>query len=176
MEFETYVASRGQALLRLAYVLSRDTHQAEDLVQNALTEAYRHWRKVRRAEHPDAYVRRILVNQHLTWARRRSSTERVTDLVALDRDSALDHGFAVDRCVAPDHASGVAERDDLRRRLDALPPRSRAVLVLRYYADLDDAAIAELLGIAAGTVRSTASRALATLRDLDATRIPEGRP
>jgi RNA polymerase sigma-70 factor (sigma-E family) len=150
VQFEEYVAVRGQALLRFAYVLTTDAEAAEDLVQAALADAYRHWRKVSRADHPDAYVRRIVVNTHLGWRRRKSSGEHPT-------------GEDLDGFVA-DHAEGVVARDASRRILDTLPPRARAVLVLRYYADLDDVAIADLLGLAPSSVRATASRALATLR------------
>lgn len=150
MQFEDYVASRGQALLRLAYVLTTDEQAAQDLVQSALADAFRHWRRVSQAEHPDAYVRRILVNAHLRWCRRKSSGERPT---GEDLDG-----------IAVDHADAVASRDASRRLLDHLPARARTVLVLRYYADLDDQAIAGLLGVTPSTVRGTASRALATLR------------
>ena len=150
MQFEDYVAARGQALLRFAYVLTGDEHAAEDLVQSALADAYRHWRKVSRADHPDAYMRRVVVNTHLGWRRRRSWFERPT-------------GENLDQLVA-DHADAVAARDTARRVLDDLPPRARTVLVLRYYADLDDAAIADLLGLSPSSVRATASRALAALR------------
>jgi RNA polymerase sigma-70 factor (sigma-E family) len=150
-QFEHYVAARSQALLRLAFVLTRDRHLAEDLVQSALTDAFRHWRKVRRAEHPDAYVRRMLVNTHLSWARRRSSAERPADHLPEPPGS-------------PDQTESIATRDALRRALESLPPRARTVLVLRYYADLDDAAIGSLMGLGTSSVRATASRALATLR------------
>jgi RNA polymerase sigma-70 factor (sigma-E family) len=154
VEFEQYVAARGQALLRLAYVLTGDAHAAEDLTQSALYDALRHWRRVTRAGHPDAYVRRVVVNRYLSGRRRRASSEVVLDDVE-----------PLSTAVAPDPAVGVVARDEVRRALAGLPPRARAVLVLRYYADLDDAAIAEALGIAPSTVRATASRALAGLRD-----------
>jgi RNA polymerase sigma-70 factor (sigma-E family) len=153
VRFEEYVAEQGQPLLRLAYVLTGDAHLAEDLTQIALTEAYRHWRKVTTARKPDTYVRRILVNAYLSWRRRRSSAERPMDL-------GPDVGAS-----APDPADAVAARDQMRRLLSELPVRARTVLVLRYYADLDDAAIAELMGVSEGGVRATASRALARLRD-----------
>ena len=152
MEFEDYVAEKGQSLLRLAYVLTRDAQLAEDLTQTALADAYRHWRKVTAARHPDAYVRRMLVNAHLSWHRRRSSTERPSDLTA--REPGLD----------ADPADGVVSRDQIRLLVATLAPRARTVLVLRYYADLDDAAIAEVMGVSASAVRATASRALASLR------------
>jgi RNA polymerase sigma-70 factor (sigma-E family) len=152
MTFEEYVAERGQSLLRLAYVITGDAHLAEDLTQTALAGAYRHWRKVAAARHPDAYVRRILVNAHLSWWRRRSSTERPSNL------SDVVVG------VTPDPADNVAGRDQMRQLLATLAPRARTVLVLRYYADLDDAAVAEVMGVSESAVRATASRALATLR------------
>lgn len=152
MQFEEYVAARGQALLRFAYVLTADHHQAQDVVQSALADAYRHWRRVSRAGDPDAYVRRIVVNAHLGWHRRRSSTEQPGATVG-------DSGPSV-----PDHADAIVERDETRRVLDGLAPRARSVLVLRYYLDLDDAAIADLLDVSPSSVRATASRALSLLR------------
>jgi RNA polymerase sigma-70 factor (sigma-E family) len=151
VEFEEYVAVRGPALLRFAFLLSRDAHTAEDLVQSALADAYRHWRKVERADHPDAYVKRIVLNRYLGWRRRLWSGETPT-------------AAPPDARTFPDPADEVVARDAMRRMLDGLPPRTRAVLVLRYYEDLDDHAIADLLGIAPSTVRSTAARALSALR------------
>jgi RNA polymerase sigma-70 factor (sigma-E family) len=153
VRFEDYVTEQGQPLLRLAYVLTRDSHRAEDLSQTVLADAYRQWRKVAGARSPDAYVRRMLVNAHLDWHRRRSSTERPTAI------SAHEAGLE------PDPADGVAARDHLRQALALLAPRARTVLVLRYYADLDDHAIADLMDVSPSTVRATASRALAALRD-----------
>ena len=151
MTFEQFVAAQGAPLLRLAFVLTGDRHLAEDLAQTALADAYRHWRKVTAADDPAAYVRRMLVNAHLSWRRRRSSTERPSELP--DR---------VDLADRPGDA--LAARDQIRALLADLAPRARTVLVLRYYADLDDAAIAEALGVSASAVRATASRALAGLR------------
>lgn len=153
MKFEDYAVEQGQSLLRLAYVLTSDAHLAEDLTQTVLADAYRHWRKVSAARNPDAYVRRMLVNAHLDWHRRRSSTERPTDLAAYEPRAESDP------------AEGVASRDLLRQLLATLAPRARTALVLRYYADLDDIAIADAMGISASTVRATTSRALATLRN-----------
>ncbi|WP_040339552.1 SigE family RNA polymerase sigma factor [Candidatus Blastococcus massiliensis] len=152
MTFEQFVGAQGASLLRLAFVLTGDRHLAEDLAQTALADAYRHWRKVSAATDPAAYVRRMLVNAHLSWRRRRSSTERPTDLP----DTSTAPG--------PGPGDGLEERDQLRVLLADLAPRARTVLVLRYYADLDDAAIAEAMGVSPSAVRSTASRALAGLR------------
>lgn len=151
MTFEDFVADHGQSLLRLAFLLTGDRHLAEDLTQIALADAYRHWRKVVAARVPEAYVRRMLVNAHLSWRRRRWTTERPTEA----RDTTAD---------PTDPADAIAARDHARVLLADLAPRARTVLVLRYYADLDDAGIAEAMGISASAVRATASRALMSLR------------
>ena len=168
MDFEEYVAARGPALLRLAFVLTGDTHLAQDLVQAGLARAYGRWGRVSRAQHPDAYVRRIIVNEHLGWRRRRLFGEqpRAGGDVAADTTDAADPVFgpAAGWAVSADPSQGVVDRDEAAKALGLLPARARTVLVLRYYADLDDAAIAELMGISTSTVRSTASRALAALR------------
>lgn len=153
MRFEDYVTEQGNSLLRLAYVLTGDGYLAEDLTQTALADAYRHWQRIETARHPNAYVRRMLVNAHLSWHRRRSSTERPSDLTAHTPKTEADP------------ADTIASRDQTRQLLATLAPRARTVLVLRYYADLDDAAIAEAMGVSASAVRATASRALATLRN-----------
>ena len=151
MEFDEYVAARGQQLVRLGYVLSRDHHSAEDLAQTALMHAYRHWRRVRRMDDPHAYVRRTLVNAHLS-ASRRSSTRETPVVTAQSGPSE------------PDPAIALAEHDAMWRALAGLTRRERSVLVLRYYEDLDHASIAAVLGIKESTARATVSRALAALR------------
>ena len=160
--FDELVRERGAAWLRLAYLLTGDRHLAEDLLQTALVQVYRRWSAVERADQPDAYVRRVLVNTVISWRRRRSWWERPTASGALP-DTARAPGDAVPAGVG-DVADGLAARDALWQLLKRLPPRGRAVLVLRFYEDLDDPTIAALLGVAPGTVRATASRALATLR------------
>ncbi|MCY1141229.1 SigE family RNA polymerase sigma factor [Actinoplanes sp. Pm04-4] len=152
MSFEEFVAGHGRLLVRLAFVLSGDRQVAEDLAQTVLADAYRHWKRVRAAANPEAYVRRMLVNAHLSWRRRRWTTERPADL-------RQDAGATV-----ADPADAVAARDQMRVLLSKLAPRARTVLVLRYYADLDDAAIAAAMGVSVSSVRATASRALAALR------------
>jgi RNA polymerase sigma-70 factor (sigma-E family) len=150
LTFEEYVASRGPALVRLARLLTADHHRAEDLAQDVLARAYVHWRRIQRTDRPDVYVRRMLVNANVSsWrrARREVSVEWVDD-----RPSNADLG------------AGAAARDEMWRLVAVLPPRQRAVLVLRYYEDLDDATIAEILDCSAVTVRTHAMRALATLR------------
>jgi RNA polymerase sigma-70 factor (sigma-E family) len=151
MDFEDYVAARGRALERYAFVLSGDAETARDLVQTALLKAYRRWRRVTAAEHPDAYVRRIVTTSYLDWRRRRSSGEEPV-------------GELPDDAPGPDLADGVVRRDELRRALRTLTPQQRAVLVLRHYEGYDDAAIAAVLNCGEGTVRSHASRGADRLR------------
>jgi RNA polymerase sigma-70 factor (sigma-E family) len=152
--FEEFVGDHGQSLLRLAFVLTGDRQLAEDLVQTALADAYRHWRRVSGARSPEAYVRRMLVNAHLSWRRRRWTTERPADF---DEASAG---------LVADPSDAFAAREQFRALLAGLAPRARTVLVLRYYADLDDAAVAAAMGISQSSVRATASRALASLRSV----------
>lgn len=150
MSFEAYVTARGPSLLRFAAVLTGDPHGAQDLVQTALLKASGRWRRVSRLDHPDAYVRKVVVNTHLSASRRLWRGEVPT--------------AALPEPPTADVLGGVDDRDQVRRLLAGLGPRQRAVLVLRYYADLDDAAIADQLGVSPSTVRSQAARALASLR------------
>jgi RNA polymerase sigma-70 factor (sigma-E family) len=149
--FEEYVTARGDRLLRFAYVLCGDGYLAEDLVQDVLARAHRRWSRIE-AEQPDAYLRAAIVRAHLSWRRRRSSSERV--VARVDDDTPA----------PPDFTQEVAVRDELWSLLARLPRAQRAVLVLRFFEDLDDRRIAEVLGCAPATVRVHASRALTTLR------------
>jgi RNA polymerase sigma-70 factor (sigma-E family) len=149
--FEQFVHSRGAALVRFARLLTGNDDRADDLVQDVLAKAWVKWRRVSASDHPDIYVRKMIVNANISWWRRRSSTE-VSVAEPTDRPTG-------------DLAVDVAERDHLWSLVAGLPVRQRAVLVLRYYEDLDDAAIAEIMSISAVTVRTTASRALAALRE-----------
>ncbi len=145
MEFEDFVRARGPALLRYGYVLSGNPDDAADLVQEALLKLGDTWRRVRNRDNPEAYVRTIMARQHISWWRRRRR-EHLTDEVP--------EGSYTDR-----HATG-----ELWRELASLPRKQRTVLVLRYFEDLPDQEIADILGISCGTVRSQAFRALQTLR------------
>ena len=146
-EFDAFVASRGSALLRYAHLLAGNPHDAQDLLQSALAGTFRHWRAA--ASDPNAYTRRAILNAHLS-----------------SRRTLLRPRRAAPAMPAPDPAQGVAERDAIWRALGSLPPRQRAVLVLRYFEDLDEAAIARVLGVSTGTVKSQASKALTSLRRL----------
>jgi len=148
--FEDYVRERGPGLLRFAGVLSGDRGTAEDVVQEVLARAARRSDGISPLDAPDAYVRRMVVNEYLSWRRKWS---RVVPTAVVLEDFA-----------GADFADAHAERDALARRLDALSPRQRAVLVLRFYEDLPDRQIAEVLGCPVGTVRSHVSRALTALR------------
>ena len=150
MRFEEFVAARGQALLRFAYVLTADAHLAEDVVQSALVKALKHWGRVESSNAPEAYVRRIIVTTLADHWRKSSSSEVAADVP--------------DARTEPDPADRIGSADEMWRALAVLAPKQRAVLVLRYYADLSDDDIARQLGISAVTVRTQASRALATLR------------
>jgi len=151
-EFGQFMAARWASLVRLAYGLTGDRWLAEDVAQAALASAYAAWWRVRRAEDPDAYVRRILVNTSNRRFRRRQVTEH-----------AREPGGLPDRAVA-DPSDLIGQRSALLSALRELPGRQRAIVVLRYWEDLSDAQVAAALGCTEGTVRSQASRALVKLR------------
>jgi RNA polymerase sigma-70 factor (sigma-E family) len=148
--FEAYVAARGHALTRTAYLLTGDHGHAEDLVQAALGRVYLKWARVSRMDSPDAYVRRIIVNQNISRWRRTRGREALT---SEPPDSPM-----------PDQTAAFAQADAVRDVVRGLPPRQRAAVVLRFYEDLPDAEIAALLGCSEATVRSQISRALAAIR------------
>jgi RNA polymerase sigma-70 factor (sigma-E family) len=143
-EFAEFVAARSRSLLRTAYLLTGDHQRAEDLVQATLTKVYLHWSRVSRMDHPAAYARRILVNEASSSRWWRWSRELRTPLPELALDGYDDR---------------VATSRTVWNAVLALPPRQRAVVVLRYYEDLSEVEIAEVLGMAPGTVKSTAHAA-----------------
>jgi RNA polymerase sigma-70 factor (sigma-E family) len=151
--YEEFADSRLGALLRYAVMLTGDLHTAQDLVQDTMVRVQLNWRRVADSDSPDGYVRKMLTNQFIDL-RRGSWLRRV--LLRAEPDPV--------RAVPFDHADETAERDRVWGMLAKLPRQQRAALVLRYYEDLPDADIAEVLGCAVGTVRSSISRALATLR------------
>ena len=149
-EFSAYMSARQAALYRTAYLLVGDHAGAEDLLQNAFAKLYLSWDRIRDREALDGYVRRVMVNENSSlwrraWKRREHSTDVLPDSGATD---TYDDGM------------GGA----LWSYVQTLPPKQRAVIVLRYYEQLSEAEIAEELGISPGTVKSQASRALAGLR------------
>lgn len=163
-DFEEFARERLPALLRYAAVLSGDRDLAADVVQEVMVRAHAKWATIGRADVPEHYVKKMVTNEYLSWRRRWA----VRNIVPTS-DEVL-HLRAPDQS---DSTAGHGERDEMWARLATLPARQRAVLVLRFYEDLSDAEIAETLGCAVGTVRSCASRGLATLRPA-ATHVSEG--
>ncbi len=149
--FDDWAGARVTALLRFAYLVTGSQHAAEDAVQSALERACRKWSRVSLADDPDAYVRRMIVNEHVSdWRRSRRRESPVAEVRGSEgRDPAED----------------VAGSDAVWRVCHALPRQQRAAVVLRFYEDLEYAEIATVLGVAEPTVRSHVHRALAALRD-----------
>jgi RNA polymerase sigma-70 factor (sigma-E family) len=148
--FRDYVTARSRSLLRTAYLLTGNISDAEDLVQSALAKTYQAWDRIEDRAALDGYVRRAMVNTHISWWRRRRVEEFPTDEVP-------------DQVVA-DPSGNSDLQDSLRRAIDRLPRRMRAAVVLRYYEDMTEAEVANVLGVSLGTVKSTVSRAVAKLR------------
>jgi RNA polymerase sigma-70 factor (sigma-E family) len=159
--FDDWASVRLEPLLRFAAVLCGSRSAAEDVVQDVLVKAHRRWDTIQAAERPDSYLRRMVVNEYLSWRRKWSRIVPRPDVVVTD-DTA-------------DPATNLADRDELVTELAKLPRRQRTVLVLRYYGGHTDAEIAEMLGCSASTVRAHASRALAALR-VEMTPAPDTRP
>jgi len=151
-DFDRFVAESTDALLRTAYLIVGDLGEAEDLVQDTLFEVARRWPRVRRMEHPNAYARRILVNRAVGGAKRRAR-----------RRQELAAGVPPERALPTVAGAQIGEHDELITALTTLPPRQRAVIVLRYFLDLPEAEVAAALKCSLGTVKSTASRGLARL-------------
>jgi RNA polymerase sigma-70 factor (sigma-E family) len=146
-----YVRGQWPALVRYATMLCGDASEAEELVQSTLTRVALRWRFVNDKDNPDGYVRRALVRACIDSGRRRR------------REPAL---AVLPDVVVADRSRQVDDADQLRRALASLPPRQRAVLVLRYFDDTTEAGAAEILGCSVGTVKSQTAKGLAKLRDL----------
>ncbi len=157
-QFEQFAASSSDALLRTAYLMVWDLAEAEDLTQETLLQVARRWRRVHRMSHPLAYARRVLINLAVDGAGRRSRRRQ-----ELEESSDRRLQERADESAAAD-LERIAVRAELLSAIGRLPPRQRAVLVLRYFDDLSEAQAAEALGCSIGTVKSTASRALARLQ------------
>jgi RNA polymerase sigma-70 factor (sigma-E family) len=149
-DFRDYVTDRRRSLLRTAYLLTGNRADAEDLVQAALAKTYLAWDRIEDRRALDGYVRKAMVNTHISWWRRRRLEEYPTDEIP-------------DQVVA-DHSGTSDLQDSLRRAVDRLPERMRAAVVLRYFEDMTEAEVADVLGVSLGTVKSTVSRAVAKLR------------
>jgi RNA polymerase sigma-70 factor (sigma-E family) len=151
-EFTEFVIDSSKQLLGTAWLLTGDLGHAEDLVQAALAKAFSRWHQVQRADNRLAYVRRLMVNSHLSWRRRLTNTEQVLDVLP-------DHGEG-------DLQAAYADSDEMRRALMRLSPRVRTAIVLRFFDDLSEAVTAEVMGCSISTVNSHVTRGLAALRTL----------
>ena len=150
MTFEEYAQQHTRQLLRLATVLASDHGTAEDVVQEVLIRAHRDWTKISKLSYPHAYLRRMVVNECISWRRKWARVMVVPDL-ELDRLTA-------------DHEGRHADRDELIAELRKLAPKTRAAIVLRYFEGLSDAEIADSLGCQRSTVRGYVHRGLKALR------------
>jgi RNA polymerase sigma-70 factor (sigma-E family) len=150
-EFLEFVQSQAAALHRMAYLLCGDWHLADDLVQETLAKSFRHWSRVQRAGNPDAYVRRMLVNESRRYWRRHRNAAVPVNVTAQDLG-------------VPDDAAAVTNRLALFQALLSLPARQRATIVLRYLEGMSERETAAVLGCSEGTVKSQACRALGSLR------------
>ena len=150
MTFEEYVLARLPALLGTARLISTDPALAEDLVQDVLIKVHARWDTIAGLGYRDAYVRRMLINELISWRRKWARQ--------------IPHRDPAGRASVPDPTVEVDERDALMAEVRQLPPRQRIVIVLRFFADLSDEQIAADLGCAVSTVRVHASRALRALR------------
>jgi len=151
VDFAEYVKDRHQALCRFAGVLSGNAALADELVADVLGNAYERWPRIGELENPHAYVRKMVVNEYLSWRRRAARTAVRPEMNELVEPVA-------------DHADAHADRQQLLGELRLLPPKQRAALVLRYYEGMPFGDIAELLGCGENAVRSNVSRALQRLR------------
>lgn len=150
--FEEYAAGAWPWLYRSAYLLAGHHADAEDLAQQTLVKVHAHWGRVTGSDSPNAYVRRMLTNTFLSARRPRA---RRLEVLADEPP---------ERAPVPEAGAAIEERWVLWPHVRALPPQQRAVVVLRYYEDLSEAEIADVLGCSRGTVKSTAHRALKALR------------
>ena len=152
-EFREFMRGRWPAMVRLAYGLTGDLGHAEDVAQAAFARAYASWSRVARTGDPDAYVRRIVINENHSRFRRRRVAESLVDAVP-----------EPSRQRRADTADSLSDSEALLKALRRLGPRQRAVIVLRFWMDMSEAETAAALGCSIGTVKSQASRALAALR------------
>ncbi len=156
-DFAEFFASTWPRAYRIAYAVAGDAGRAEDACQAAFARAYVSWRRVRAADRPEAYVRRMVLNEVLDQRRRAWRRHE---------QSHAEPGLVQRREVSESDLTGyqVTDREALWAAVATLPPRQRAVIVLRYYEDLSEREIADVLSCSSGTVKSQASRALAALR------------
>ena len=170
-DFRRFVEAQWLTLVRSAYLMLGDHGAAEDLVQQALADVYRHWHRSVREGAPVAYVRKAMINRAISNTRRKRVQETLTDSFSGSGASAA---AGMRGSSERDPYRVVDDRDLIVRALRDLPPQMRAVMVLRYFDDLSEAAAAELLGISVGSVKSQTSRGLQRLRAVVAAGQTEG--
>ncbi|MEV5887920.1 SigE family RNA polymerase sigma factor [Nonomuraea fuscirosea] len=151
--FHEFVRARQQSLMRTAYLLTGDPHLAEDLLQTVLTRVASHWAKLSKGGNPEAYARKALVNQTISWRRRRRP-----ELPGAELPEPVTPGQP--------HDEATVRRLALGDALARLTPKQRAVIVLRFYEDRSERETARLMGVSIGTVKSQTSYALSKLRAL----------
>lgn len=161
--FEEFVQAHAGDLLRTACLITWDDAEAEDLVQECLLRVSRRWRRVRGMERPLAYARRILIN--LALAGRDQRFRRRIELGGPKEASGFDEFLDRADVAAEAELHALGERSELLSALELLTPQQRTVLALRYFEDLSEAQVADLLGCSTGTVKSSAFRGLARLRE-----------
>jgi RNA polymerase sigma-70 factor (sigma-E family) len=149
--FAEFAMAQGRALYRAAYLMVGDHALAEDLVQEALTKTYVAWPRLRRTGNAEAYARKTITTTAITWWRRR----------AWDAEKPRDD---VPEIAVRDHSDRVSDQDAMWAELQALPPRQRVAIVLRYYEDLTERQTADAMGCAIGTVKSQVAAGLEKLR------------
>lgn len=150
-DFSAYVSARQRSLARFAYLLTGGAHDAEDLVQSVLAKVYAKWDRISSVESPDAYVRRMMVNEYNSWWRRQWRRRERTNSELI-------------RIMDPPASPDVQRDDELWAIVRSLAPQQRAAVVLRFYEDLSEAQTADILGVSVGTVKSHTSRAIRSLR------------
>jgi RNA polymerase sigma-70 factor (sigma-E family) len=163
--YREFVVARRRSLLRTAYLLCGDWHLAEDLVQDTLAKLYVAWRRVKRRDEVDAYARKALLNTYIDTTRRPWRREHAADTGA-DSPSGTHADHGTGRLGDPADLGDPAMRQRLLKALADVPPRQRAVLVLRFWEDLSVEHVADLLNCRTGTVKSQTARGLDRLRDL----------
>ena len=157
--FDDLVDARSPALLRTAYLLTGDWSSAEDLLQSAFAKTWFRWKRIEDPQAGESYVRQVMYTTYCKWYRRKWRGEIST-------------GFLPDTQAVADAYSRIDEQDGLGRALAELTPKTRAILVLRFFEDLTEAQVAHTLGCSIGTVKSTTHRGLAKLRESTQLQLP----
>jgi RNA polymerase sigma-70 factor (sigma-E family) len=155
LDFAEYVADRRHHLLRAAYAITRSRDTAEDLLQSALAGAFAHWSTIRDHRTASGYIRRAMVNTYISWSRQKWRSQEYATAEPPERPTSATPSVEL-----------PSDRQPLWSLVTALPPRQRATVVLRYYEGLSGPEVAAVLGCSIGTVKSSTSRGLATLRRL----------